>query len=64
MAMGSIDWSAALQDRGLQRLWYLWVELFEDIPYGDPYIAAIALVATLFIITRLIMKLLTSAPPI
>ena len=37
----------------IQQAWYSWSGLFEDLPYGDPYVAG----ATLFVLMAVVAKL-------
>jgi hypothetical protein len=41
----------------LQKMWYMWASIFSPIPYGDPYIAFVALFFVLIGFSALILNI-------
>ena len=42
----------------LSKGWYLWTDLFADLPYGEPYLAMAAALAVLFALGLVVKKVL------
>ncbi len=44
----------------LTNVWYLWCHLFDPLPYGNPYVAMLAVVLVLAAFGKVIKEIMTA----